>query len=124
MDIYQAFQNFWESFGIDAYDENTVPTGNLRPELPYITYNVVVSYFNRPTMVHASVWYYGTSWKPITEKMKEIEAVFDNGGKFIECDNGAIWMKKGRPFAQRMSDPNDMIRRFYINVEAEFITAY
>lgn len=34
-------------------------------------------------------------------------------------------LKRGSPFAQRMSDPNDdMIRRIYINITAEFLTAY
>ena len=34
-------------------------------------------------------------------------------------------LKRGSPFAQRMSDPNDdMIRSIYINITVEFLTAY
>lgn len=34
-------------------------------------------------------------------------------------------LKSGSSFAQRMSDPNDdMIRSIYVNITAEFLTAY
>lgn len=123
MDKYQALQSFWESFGIDAYDESTVPTGEHKPELPYITYDVVVSDFYRPVNLHASIWYYGTSWSAITTKLSEIEYAIGLGGKIIPVDSGALWIKRGVPFAQRMTDPDDMVRRIYMNIEAEFVTA-
>lgn len=123
MDKFMALQSFWASFGIDAYDENTVPAGEYRPELPYITYEVSVSDFRHPVLLHASIWYYGTSWAPITAKLAEVESALANGGIFLPCDDGAIWITKGTPFAQRMSDPNDMVRRIYLNTTAEYITA-
>lgn len=123
MDKYQALQEFWESFGIDAYDESTVPTGSTKPELPYITYDVSVGDFNDAINLHASIWYYGSSWGPITAKLAEVEKELSRGGKIIHFDNGVIWLTKGRPFAQRVSDPDDMIRRIYLNLSAEYITA-
>ena len=45
------------------------------------------------------------------------------GGVFLPCDGGAIWVKKGVPFSQTMSDDNDkMIKRNYLNLELEFLT--
>ena len=123
MDKYQALHQFWSSFGLKAYDENTVPTGEDNPELPYITYNVAVSDFYRPVYLHGSIWYYGTRWTAITEKLIEIESAIGLGGKMLPVDGGGLWIKKGFPFAQRMADENDMVRRIYINIEAEFITA-
>lgn len=123
MDKYQAFQSFWSSFGIDAYDENTVPTGDDRPDLPYITYNIAESDIYRPVYLHASIWYYGTSWSAITAKLAEVSSAIGLGGKMLPIDGGALWIKKGFPFAQRMADENDMVRRIYLNIEAEFITA-
>ena len=36
MDKSQALNTFWNSFGIPAYDEYTVPDGT---SIPYITYD-------------------------------------------------------------------------------------
>jgi len=123
LDKYQALHDFWSSFGIGAYDENTVPTGEYQPELPYITYSVAVSDFDHPVNLYASIWYYGSSWGPITKKLTEIGTAIGRGGIIIPCDEGAIWIRKGRTFAQRMSDPNDMIRRIYLTLGAEYLTA-
>ena len=123
MNKYQALHSFWSSFGLPAYDESTVPTGEDRPALPYITYNVVVSDFYRPSYLYASIWYYGTSWAAITAKLEEVTNAISMGGKIIPVDGGALWIKKGFPYAQRVTDDNDMIKRIYINIEAEFITA-
>lgn len=123
MDKFQAIHSFWSSFGLPAFDEGTVPTGNAKPAMPYITYDVVFSGFGTPVAMSASIWHYSSSWMQITAKFSEIEAFIGRGGKILPCDGGAIWIKPGSPFAQRMSDPNDMIRRILINIEAEFLTA-
>lgn len=123
MDKFQALQSFWESFGLPAYDENTVPTGDSAPTLPYITYDAVTSNFGSTVALSGSLWYYGTSWSQITTKMLEIQSEIGRGGKMIPMDDGALWIRQGNPFAQRMADPNDMIRRIYMNIEVEFLTA-
>ena len=123
MDKFQALQSFWESFGIPAYDENTVPTGDDAPAFPYITYDAVVSNLGTPVAMSASIWYYGTSWAQITAKMAEIQSAIGRGGKMLRIDDGAIWIVQGAPFAQRMADSNDMVRRIFINITAEYITA-
>ena len=43
--------------------------------------------------------------------------------RLIPCDEGYLWIKRGNPFAQRMSDENDGIRRIYINIELEYFTS-
>ena len=123
MDKFQVLQSFWSSFGLPAYDENTVPDTEEKPIFPYITYDAVVSNLGTPVAMSASLWDYGTSWARITTKMTEIQSDLGRGGRIIPCDGGAIWIKQGSPFAQRMSDDNDMIRRILINIEAEYLTA-
>ena len=123
MDKFQAIHSFWSSFGLNAYDESTVPDSDDRPALPYITYDAVISNIGSPTAMSGSLWYYGTSWSQVTTKMIEIETALGLGGRIIPCDGGAIWIKRGTPFAQRMPDENDMIRRIFINIEAEYLTA-
>jgi len=123
MDKFQALQSFWSSFGIPAYDENTVPTAEDRPAFPYITYDAVIGSLGSPVAMSGSLWDYGTSWSKITTKMTEIQSDLGRGGKILPCDGGAVWIKPASPFAQRMSDDNDMIRRILINIEAEYFTA-
>lgn len=123
MDKFQAIHAFWSSFGLTAYDVNTVPTGENKPELPYITYDAVIGSLGAPVALSGSLWYRGASWGPITTKLLEIEAELGRGGVTLPVDGGAVWFTKGSPFAQRMSDPDDTIRRILINIDAEFFTA-
>lgn len=123
MDKFQALQSFWSSYGVPAYDENTVPDADDKPVFPYITYDAVVSNLGTQVAMSGSLWDYGTSWARITTKMADIQSDLGRGGRIIPCDGGAIWIKQGSPFAQRMSDDNDMIRRILINIEAEYLTA-
>ena len=124
MNKEQAWQKFWSSFGLTAYDESTVPTGKNAPSFPYLTYNVIVGSFDDPVFPSVSLWYRSSSWKDVTEKSNEISAAIGYGGVLVPYDGGAIWIKRGSPFAQRSSDDSDdMIRRIYINIEAEFWSA-
>lgn len=118
MNKEQAIQQFWGSFGIGAYDENTVPDD---AQLPYITYSVSIGELDKPVAVSASIWYRSKSWADISEKANDIERYIGYGGRLIYHDRGTIWVKRGIPFAQRMSDEDDSIRRIYLNIEMEFI---
>ena len=115
--IYQ----FWNSFGLTAYEENTVPTDAT---FPYITYQLVTDSFYREIPLTASLWYRSESWTAINAKTEEISQKISRGGKIIPCDGGAIWLKRGQPFAQNMRDESDdLIKRKYLNITAEFMTA-
>ena len=116
-----AIYQFWNSFGLTAYEENSVPDDAA---FPYITYQLVTDSFDREVPVTASLWYRSESWTAINAKTEEISQKISRGGKIISCDGGAIWLKRGQPFAQSMGDESDnLIKRKYINITAEFITA-
>lgn len=120
MDKAQAIQNFWSSFGLDAYDENTVPKD---AQLPYITYSFSTGSFDEPVTMVASVWYRDTSWSAISRKTDQISTEIGRGGITLAFDDGWVWIKRGLPFAQRTSEPNDAsIRRVYLNIEVEFFS--
>ncbi len=123
MNKLQAYQSFWESFELTAYDENTVPDNAMSINNgKYITYEMSDSDFGNPVALTASLWYKGYSWAEISEKELEIAHAITRGGKLILCDEGAIWIRKGVPWAQRMADSSsDMIRRIVLNVEVEFL---
>ena len=116
-----AIYQFWSGFGLTAYEENTVPTDAV---FPYITYQLVTDSFDREVAVSASLWYRSESWTAVNAKTEEISQTISRGGKIISCDGGAIWLKRGQPFAQNMGDESDdLIKRKYLNITAEFITA-
>ena len=116
-----AIYQFWSSFGLTAYEENTVPTDAT---FPYITYQLITDNFDREIPLTASLWYRSESWTDINAKTEEISQKISRGGKIIACDGGAIWLKRGQPFAQSMGDESDdLIKRKYLNITAEYLTA-
>ena len=115
-----AIYQFWNSFGLTAYEENSVPDDAT---FPYITYQLVTDSFDREIPLTASLWYRSESWTAINAKTEEISQKISRGGKIISCDGGAIWLKRGQPFAQSMGDESDnLIKRKYINISIVFIT--
>ncbi len=116
-----AIYSFWSQF-LPAYEENTVPTD---AKYPYLTYNLVTdSFTNESVSMSVSLYYFSESWKEINTKTEEISKAIGYGGVFLETENGgSIWLKRGQPFAQNMSDErSDQIRRKLINVEADYLT--
>ena len=116
-----AIYQFWSGFGLTAYEENTVPTDAV---FPYITYQLVTDSFDREIPLTASLWYRSESWTSINAKTEEISQTISRGGKIIPCDGGAILLKRGHPFANSMGDESDeLIKRKYLNITAEYLTA-
>lgn len=120
MNKYQALHEFWNSFDIPAYDENTVPENAV---MPYITYNVATDSLGQVLPLSASLWYRTKSWEAISQKAEEIaEKVGHNKYYIQKLDDGYVWYTKGTPFAQRIATEDRDIRQIYINVTAEFLT--
>ena len=120
MDKFQAIHEFWNSFDIPAYDVSTVPD---KPEGDfYITYNAVTDSLDRAIPMSASIWKTGTtSWSEISQKAEQISDALIQV-KTIPLDIGYLYITRGQPFAQRMPEENDTVRRIYINIMAEYLT--
>ena len=116
MDKWQAIHNFWAGFGIPAYDQTSVPDDAA---MPYITYSAATGDFENPIPNTASVWYYSSSWAAISQKVEEIAAAI-SPYKMVKVDGGYMCVVKGQPFAQRMEDPNALVRRVYLVTQVEF----
>lgn len=124
MDKEQALYAFWSSFGLPAYDEYTVPDDAT---LPYITYQTATDSLGQAVPLSASVWYKGTRWDEVSDKADEIaERIGSHGHVVMRLDNGFLWITQGRPFAQRIqpTENSDLIKRIYMNIMVEFLTAY
>lgn len=118
MDAEQAIHSFWSSFGLTAYDENSVPDNAA---MPYITYSVSYDSFDNSVNLSASLWYHSTSWAAPTAKAHEIRNYISLGGVTVKTDNGAVWIKRGSPFYQRLGDVEKDVKRIYFNIAAEYI---
>ena len=116
MDKWQAIQSFWEGFDIPAYDQNSVPDDAVAP---YITYEAKTADFENALPLSGSIWYRSSSWRDISKKADQIA---DSLKKIIKIDGGYLFITRGSPFAQRLNDQNDTVKRVYINLMVEFYT--
>lgn len=124
----EALFQFWSSFGLKAYEESSVPSGDRAPSFPYITYQVVTGSFGGAVAMSASVWDKKTTGHSATKandaKTAEISKAIGRGGTMLRYDGGAVWLTRGEPFAQSMGDDSDdRIRRKLLNITAEYISA-
>lgn len=123
MDKSQALHEFWSSFGLPAYASETVPDDAT---LPYITYDVSTDSLDYVINLNASLWYRSMKWEEISKKAEEIaEYISTMQPPTIELDYGRMYLTKGNPFAQRMSDEGGAdIRRIVLSINVEFLTKY
>lgn len=121
-----AIYEFWASFGIPAYEQNSVPKGDNAQGFPFLTYSVTIDSEWEQVALDASLWYRGTSWADCETMLENISRAFNDKRRCIlECDGGAIVLRKGTPFANNMSDPEDnLIKRKVLNVEAMYVTTF
>ena len=121
MNKIQALNSFWNQFreGNDwkAYDASNVPE-----DVPHkhITYDVSSDFFNYSVAQTINLWDKSTSWEAITLKEMQIANTITRGGIMISYDGGAMWIKRANPWAQRLSD-DEQIKRMALNVAIEFI---
>ena len=115
----EALYSFYSQFGT-AYEETHLPKSAT---LPYLTYSVsTASFGDGDTSQSLSVWTRSTSWAQANSIAKQISDALGLGGVIIDCDDGAVWLKRGTPFAQNMGDESDdLIKRKVINITAEYI---
>ena len=119
MNAAKAIFQFYNTFGLKVYDENSVPHDAA---FPYMTYSLGFGGMNEPITLRMSIWYRSSSWNDADEKMLEISNRLGEGGTMRIYDDGAVWLCKGVPFAQRLGDEkDDLIKRYIFNISANFI---
>lgn len=124
----QALYKFFSSFSLLTFEENSVPSGDNAPSFPYATYSLILGSLGTDIPLTLNLWYRDkqlySSIPDIVGKVDEISKKIGRSGIRLPCDDGIIWLKRGTPFAQIMGDPEDeLIKRAYINITAEFLTA-
>ena len=117
-----AFYTWFSGFGITAYEESNV---KANPTFPYLTYTYAVGDFDSGEVpIVVNLWYRTESNTAIDAKAEEIYTRIGRGGVQFPVEGGAVWLKRGSPFSQAITEPTDAnIRRRYINIIADFRTA-
>ena len=115
-----ALQAFFSQF-MDAYAASAVPDNAA---LPYLTYELITSAWNGGEVgLTVNMWFRTTSEKEPNAAVDKLSKAIGLGGVFLHCDDGVIWIKRGSPWAQSLTDATDKtIKRRYINVTAEYLT--
>ena len=120
LDKFQALHYFWSSFGIPAYESTTVPEDVNLGDF-YITYEATIDSLDRAVPMSASIWKKNTmSWDEISQKAEEISEALSKVYT-VPMRVGYLYITRGTPFAQRMSDEDDATRRIYLNIMAEYL---
>ena len=124
MDNYQALQTFWDSFGIDAYDEQTLFDEGSMPAYPHITYEAASGGYMNTSMLSASIWDKNTSWAWIKTKVEEIRQSIGYGGRQLAVDGGYIWVKLPEisQFSAPVDSGDDSVKRIRMSIEVDFMT--
>ena len=117
-----ALQACFERF-LPSYAASAVPSD---AEMPYLTYKLITSAWEEGEVgLTVNLWYYTTSESEPNAKAREISKALGLGGVQIPCDEGSIWLTRGSPWCQSLTDANDeQIKRRYLNITASYNTIY
>ena len=115
-----ALQSFFNSI-MPSYAESSVPDNAT---LPYLTYELITSSWNGGEVgLTVNMWFRTASEKEPNAAVDKLSNAIGLGGVQLPCDDGVIWLKRGSPWAQSLTDETDKtIKRRYINVTAEYLT--
>lgn len=116
----KALQGWFEKF-LPAYPISNVPEDAV---FPWLTYELITGAFDSGEIgLTVNLWYYTESEAVPNAKAQEIADAIGMGGTLIPCDGGAIWIKRGTPWCQSITEEgNTNIKRRYINVTVEYLT--
>lgn len=116
-----ALHQFFSSFGMAAYTATSVPEDS---EFPYLTYELITSAWGAEEVgMTVNLWFYTESEAIPNAKAEELSRTIGLGGKVLPCDGGFIWIKRGSPWCQSLSDETSPdIKRRLLNVTAEYLT--
>ena len=117
-----ALQSFFDSI-MTSYAGSSVPDNAA---LPYLTYDFITgSWGGGEVGLTVNMWFRTTSEKEPNAAVDKLSNAIGLGGVQLPCDDGVIWLKRGSPWAQSLTDETDKtIKRRYINVTAEYLTLH
>lgn len=118
----QALQTFFKQFFDKCYAANDAPETTT---FPFMTYEFSTGSINDGEIaIVADLWFLTDSEKTPNKKAQDIADAIGLGGIMLPYTGGAIWLKRGSPFCNAITDDtNHKIKRRVINLSAEFLSA-
>lgn len=114
-----ALYQWFNKLGIPFYVNTSVPDD---VKYPYGTYQSLYGSTGDEMSMTVMLYYYSTKETDINAMASAIEKKLRNGGVQIPCDEGSIWLTKGIPFCQAISNDTDSaIKERYINMNVSFL---
>lgn len=115
-----VLQSFFERF-MTAYSAASVPEDVI---FPYLTYEYVADTWEGGEVgLTVNMWFYTESEAIPNAKVQQMSEAIGYGGITLPCDGGFVWIKRGSPWCQSLSDDTAPgIKRRYINVSVEYMT--
>ena len=115
-----ALQAFFEQF-LPSYAGSAVPED---VEFPYLTYELITSAWEEGEVgLTVNLWYYTTSEAIPNTMARLISQMIGAGGVQVPCEDGTIWLTRGSPWCQSLTDSTDSrIKRRYLNITANYNT--
>lgn len=124
-----AIKEWFDSLipGVTAYPETAVPSkadgDEADAQFPYLTYSGGNVTFGEEVAYTVNLWFYTEDEAPINAAETVLYQKLNTGGELIFSDDGAFWMKAGIPFSQPVTDEDNRVKRRYINITMERISA-
>lgn len=111
----------WFNGFLPAYPASNVPKDVI---FPYLTYELVLGAWGDEDIgITVNLWYYTESEAEPNAMADKMSKAIGRGGTYVECDGGAILIKRGNPWCQNVVDERDTnIKRRYINISLEYFT--
>ena len=115
-----ALFNFFNSFGLTAYPNISVPDD---AKYPYITYPVMSGNWTDTSFPSVYIYTKNAKVTDLTAYVRLFSDRLKNGGETVECDNGMLWITTGNPLVNYLTDATDETVRFAVlNLNVEHIT--
>lgn len=96
-----------------AFLENSVPSGT---PFPYITYSLNSEDWFKEGLIQVRIWTKSSSLIQVADLTDKLEDIIGNGITVKLVGGGTIYIYKGSPFAQFVSDDDISIKTVYINL--------
>lgn len=96
-----------------AFLENSVPAGT---PFPYITYSLNSEDWFNEGLMQVRIWTKSSSLVQVSDLTDKLEDIIGNGIAVKLVGGGTIYIYKGSPFAQFVSDDDISIKTVYINL--------
>lgn len=115
-----ALFNLMSSFGVPAYAATSVPDDAV---MPYLTYELAVGYWGSGEVnVPVRLWDRTASEARMNSMVRSVAAGIPVGGVTVPCDGGMLWVKRGSPWAQSLTDEaTTNVKCRYLNVDVEYL---